>query len=209
MGVCHMKWREELTKDIRFGDDRDNIDDCYDFRCATSEFTECNSEVLKSAFMSVRDKAKLIVEIGVCRNAQESSTLIFLNNKLPETTYIGIDVVDKKFLDDPGKNIYTIINKSELVFDNMSEIAMLTGQDIDDVVIDFLMIDGFHSINQILVDWEYTRAVKDGVISVHDSNRHPGPSRFTKYLDRTKYDVQKCCGNIDDNGITIIKRILN
>jgi hypothetical protein len=204
-----MKWREELTRDIRFGDDRDYIDECYDFRNASAEFSECNSNALKSAFMSIRDKAKLIVEIGVHRNGQESSTCVFLDNKLPETLYVGIDIADKKFLDNPGKNIHTIINKSERVFDNMNEIARLTGQSIDEVVIDFLMIDGFHSINQMLVDWEYTRAVKSGVIGVHDSNRHPGPSRFTKYLDRTKYDVQKCCGAIDDNGISFIKRISN
>jgi len=72
------------------------------------------------------------------------------------------------------------------------------------IKIDYLFIDGWHSILQVLVDWEYTRAVKDGIICFHDTNYHPGPKRFIEKLNLDRFSVEKKCPL--DYGITLIRR---
>jgi len=52
--------------------------------------------------------------------------------------------------------------------------ALMDGLDLD--TIDFLFIDGWHSVNQRLADWRYVeRLSPGGVVVMHDTNVHPGP----------------------------------
>jgi predicted O-methyltransferase YrrM len=64
----------------------------------------------------------------------------------------------------------------------------------DKVKFDFIFIDGWHSINQVLRDWEYTNLLSDnGVVGFHDVSCHPGPKAFINALDATKWEILKNC----------------
>ncbi len=149
-----------------------------------------------------------IVEIGVNRydfkttddKFETTSTSIFLRNKRDADIYLGIDIDDKSFLNDRNKNIYTIATPSqeiEKVYRYMDSIGF--GK------IDILMIDGFHSINQVYKEWEYTARLTDtGIVIFHDTNAHPGPYFLLESIDYDKYDVYKYFNDIVDYGVGVL-----
>lgn len=199
-----MRWQTDLVKDIRFHDGFDDSDSNADNRIQRDkpysgngvEFTDCNRENLVLEFLKVKDQCKVIVEIGVHRNGDQSSTWCFLNNKNPDTVYVGIDLDDKKFLENKGQNIHTIQGDSGHVEQHLETLKNLGIEQID-----FLFIDGWHSINQVLKDWEYTKILSPhGIVGFHDTSAHPGPYLFIKALDTAKWDVtENCCP--EDHGI--------
>ena len=226
-----MAWEDDLTHDIHYGDERDGIDlplmpdveqnivkidkqsDSVVLcslpigKAATVELSDSNRAHLLESFMSIRETCNIILEIGVDRiGGGMSSTSVFLDNKKPETYYFGVDLEDKSYLDDHDKNIYTIKMDSSDCLHVMSKISQILWAEMDKIEVEYLFIDGYHSINQILVDWEYSQLVKGGIIGIHDTNSHPGPSRFVENLDRSRYIVDQCDTVPDDNGITFIRR---
>ena len=93
-----MKWQTDLIKDVRTNspyDDVDGADNPYGGK--RGEFTQENREALDRHFLKIRDNCRAILEIGVCRNNDRSSTWSFLNNKKDETIYFGIDLDPKTF----------------------------------------------------------------------------------------------------------------
>jgi hypothetical protein len=179
----NMKWEQDLIEDIRTGTDFDDQDggiphpNGYDGRFP--EFSDCNRLNLTYYFNKIRDNCNAILEIGVCRNGSSSSTHVFLENKKEDCTYIGIDLEDKSFLNNTDKKIYTIQNTSSDIQGNINKINELGVTQFD-----FIFIDGWHSINQCYLDWEYTRWLSDfGIVGLHDVSIHPGPSRFIRALN--------------------------
>ena len=169
------------------------------------EFSIHDQEKLKEHFLKVlakRDKI-VIVEIGVHRNPYaHTSTSIFLDNKRPQDIYVGIDIDDKSFLNNPDLNIHTIRTRSE-------EISMvhqfLDSLGVDNI--DVLMIDGWHSINQVYKEWEYTKRLSvDGIVIFHDTNAHPGPYFIIQSIDTNQYDVYKYFSDIQDWGLSVALR---
>lgn len=199
-----MQWQTDLIKDIRFHDWFDNEDGNTGERIKRDvpygnshiEFTDCNRQNLNEQFLKIKDNCKAVVEIGVHRNGSQSSTWSFLSNKKDETIYVGIDLVNKSFLDNPNKKIFTIEGNSSNVDSNI-EIMKSFGVD----QIDFLFIDGYHSINQVLIDWEYTKILSpNGIVGFHDTSAHPGPNLFIRALNTEKWNVIiNCCPT--DHGI--------
>lgn len=192
-----MKWKNDLIKDIRYLDYRDDIDDPREIGYKYSkdidlEFSICNQTILR--FIINKFKPKLFLEIGVHRNGLNSSTSIIHEMMNDNCIYLGIDLEDKSYLN--KSNIHTLkCNSSEYntVLSYMSKINMKE--------IDLLFIDGWHSINQILKDWEYTNLLsKNGIIVFHDTTAHPGPKAFIDNLDREKYIVEIHC--LEDYGIS-------
>ena len=199
----------DLTEDIRYNDHRDTIDLPEEFVPYAStagwvEFSSCNREALKQSFLSIKNTCKIILEIGVHRNQDDSSTSVFLQNKNDDAYYFGVDILDKSYLNDPGKRIYTIQSASQNYLNVMFTIQNITGIQLNEVVIDYLFIDGWHSINQVLLDWEYTRAVRDGIVGFHDVNYHPGPKKFIEKLNADRFTIDKQCPL--DFGIAFIRR---
>jgi hypothetical protein len=200
----------DLTEDIRYNDHRDNFDLPEEFVPYASnagcveEFSSCNREALKESFLSIKDSCKIILEIGVHRNQDDSSTSVFLKNKNDDTYYFGVDIVDKSYLNNPDKRIHTIQSSSQNFLNVMFSIQKITGIRLNEVVIDYLFIDGWHSINQVLMDWEYTRAVRDGIVGFHDVNYHPGPKKFIEKLNTDRFTIDKQCPL--DFGIAFIRR---
>lgn len=198
-----MKWQSDLIKDIRTFtdfDDRDMGDlqwmqDGYAFEnngynLYHKEVTHCNRYHLLEQFNKVRDNCKAILEIGIGRNAEESFAYVFFKNKKKDTVYIGLDLEDRTFLNDNDKNIYTILGNSSNYEENLRKF-----KDLGVDKFDFIFIDGWHSINQVLADWEYTNLLADGgIVGFHDTSCHPGPNNFVKALDVNKWDVfENCC----------------
>jgi len=167
------------------------------------EFSDANREELLKQFLKIRDKCKCIVEIGVARNApDESSTGIFLDNKLTETVYIGIDIESKTFLNSVADNIYTI--QADSKYKN-KVIKLMKELNLDSI--DFLFIDGFHSVLQVLFDWSYAEFVSPfGIIGMHDTNAHPGPYTIFDAIDEKIFTKTKYCLGNNDWGISFIEK---
>ena len=188
-----MKWEQDLIRDIRTGteyDDRDGdggIPHPDLSRWPWREVTEDNRAALTERFLKVRDNCQAILEIGVCRNLEESIAYRFLQNKKSETIYVGIDIEDKSFLNDASKNIYTIQASSSSVEENIEKIKSFGVQEFG-----FIFIDGWHSINQCLIDWEYTRLLApNGIVGFHDTSVHPGPHHFIRELNKDIWEVEE------------------
>jgi cephalosporin hydroxylase len=185
-----MKWKEDLTKDPRFGnsfDDEDGVLTQLGFCWSDThvEFTEGNHLALQEAIDCCKTKPRTFLEIGVCRNGANSSTHTIIKNIPDGGIYLGVDLEDKSFLNNSDKGIHTIQTTSsnyELVVSRLKELGVEK--------LDFIFIDGYHSINQVLADWEYTKLLSDGgVVAFHDTTAHPGPYFFMESLDRNKWEV--------------------
>jgi hypothetical protein len=201
MTYTHRKWKEDLTKDIRTFTDFDDQDSPIEKPPkGIIEFSDCNTAILESKFLEVRDHCKAILEIGVFRNGSKSSTNVFLNNKLSDTTYIGIDIQDKSFLNNSQQKIFTIKNDSSNYIENIEKIKSFGVTELD-----FIFIDGWHSINQVMKDWEYTNILSNlGIIGFHDTNIHPGPITFLNALNNDNWIVEKFCTQKMDYGISFV-----
>ncbi len=165
------------------------------------EFSDGNQKVLADHLLLFQPKA--ILEIGVQRNPLElSSTGIILKYKNLDAKYIGVDLEDKSFLNDPSKNIYTIKTDSadyEAVYDLMQKL------NIEEF--DLIFIDGFHSINRVLKELKYIENLSEfGVVIMHDTNWHPGPTTIFDAIDNNVYHKQKFCTDQNDNGIAVFYR---
>lgn len=185
----YTKWKEDLTDDLKaFDGDLENNGMKHPNGYAEGwEVSMCNLENLKDQFLRIRDRCKVIIEIGVHRNDDRSQTHVFLKNKLPETMYFGIDIVDKSFLNDPAKNIFTIQSDSS---DTDTIWEWIQSHGVSEI--DFFYIDGYHSINQVKRDWEFTRYLSSfGIVGFHDTTCHPGPKEFVRVLDRNKWVVEE------------------
>lgn len=190
-----------LNKDIRtFNqefDDRDLPDFWINSR---REFSDCNQQSLKQEFLKVKDDTKVIVEIGVSRitsmqSYEQTSTSILLNSKNPDTLYLGIDIDDKSFL--KGPNVHTLQARSENY-----EVILNKFKELGIHKIDFLFVDGWHSINQVIDELWYVDFMKSGgVVGYHDTNFHPGPSNIINALRPDIFKVTKYCVSQNDWGV--------
>lgn len=202
--LIQTKWQKDLAYDIRTNTYFDDVD-WIGFGVSDQEITDCNIAALSQRFMSVRDNCRAILDIGIHRqaNGARSLTEIFLQNKFDSTIYVGIDVEDRTYLNNPAKNIFTIKADSSDYEANMQLIKSL-----GIIEFDFIFIDGWHSINQCLKDWEYTNILSDhGIVGFHDTRVHPGPQRFLAALDTNKWHVEhNVCNTGSDWGIGFVKK---
>lgn len=192
-----MKWEQDLKKDIRF---KNHLDDQeapiselgFKWNGTSVEFTEENHKALQEAINFCKMKPKTFLEIGVCRNGSYSSTHTILKNLPKDGIYLGVDIEDKSYLNDASKGIFTLKTSSS----NYDEvIAKLKSLKVD--TLDFIFIDGWHSINQVLLEWEYTNILSDGgVVAFHDTTSHPGPYYF---INNLKEDIWSVYPNICPN----------
>jgi mRNA-degrading endonuclease HigB of HigAB toxin-antitoxin module len=197
MGINKMRWEQDLIKDIRTHSEYDNQDNNFDqlitrdtpYGNDWQEFSSCNHDALMEYFFKIKDSCRAILEIGVCRNNKLSSTYSFLNNKKDETIYAGIDLDNKSFLDNHSKNIFTIAGNSSNVDENIERLKSFGVTELD-----FILIDGWHSINQVLTDWEYTKILSpNGIVAFHDVMEHPGPYHFVRNLNTDIWNVDIRC----------------
>lgn len=165
-------------------------------------FTEMNQEILIKAYTQIKNP-KVIVEIGVdWANDPMSSTSILLRIKSPDCIYIGIDLKDITL---SGPNVYFLRQSSS---DRQKVYALM--ESLGHKQIDFAFIDGWHSINQVINDWQYwERMHGNGIMAFHDTNYHPGPVELFKAINRSMFSVERYGVDQIDWGIGIVKRIEN
>lgn len=210
-----MRWEQDLVRDIRVGgklDDVDadvlrdpnpafNIEVKPEWGVPETDFSKANGLALTAHLAAMSREPMSILEIGVHRNqiGDESSTSIFFKNKSDDCLYLGVDMDNRKSLNNPEKNIHTVQCRSEdydTVRSKMAEIGMET--------IDVLFIDGWHSVNQLLYDWEYSDILsEDGMVVFHDTRLHPGPNLFVNALDTNIWRVvpDACADQPSDWGL--------
>ena len=197
-----MKWESDLIKDVRSNTSADDLcsginhflylwPDAKDEKTVINlysgkEVTDCNRESLKEQFLKIKDTCKAILEIGIGRNGKDSFATIFFENKNKDTKYVGLDIQDRSWLVDCGENIFTIQGNSS----NYDENVKIIKDKFEIGEFDFIFIDGLHSLNQVLRDWEYTNLLSDtGTVGLHDTSHHIGPFLFIRNLDKDKWDV--------------------
>ena len=71
-----------------------------------------------------------------------------------------------------------------------------------------LFIDGWHSLNAVINDWQYVDMLSDnGIVVFHDTNYHPGPTIFVEAIDGKMFRVEKYFESQDDYGVSVAYRI--
>jgi cephalosporin hydroxylase len=197
--ICGLKYRPSIEPER--SDDADFYSEFY--RPVPREFSPANQEVLREALLSVRNP-RCIVEIGVQRNPlPESSTGILLEHKRADCVFIGVDIEDKSHLADAAAGIYTLKMDSA---DRAKVFALMDELNVKHI--DFLFIDGWHSVNQCLADWQYVERLSPrGVVVMHDTNVHPGPVSVFEAIDETMFQKVKYCTEGPDWGISVIRRL--
>lgn len=192
------KWELDLIRDISVGINFADQDHPRGRTC-TEEITLCNRVSLLKYFSRIKNNCRAILEIGVYRNGGASFTQALLENKLPQTIYLGVDIEDRSYVDDPSQKIYTIKTSSSNVDD-----VMKYARSIGITEFDFIFIDGDHSIKQVMCDWEYTQWLSHiGIVGFHDTAYHYGPNYFVHNLKTDIWNVipNACQHNEDDYGI--------
>lgn len=171
------------------------------------EYSDRDHKVLENTTMTLGNNCNLILEIGVARFKKNNnpSTHTLLKNKQPECVYVGVDIADKRYLLSEGfENIHILQTSSSNINEIMGYIKSISGSER----IDLLHIDGYHSVNQVIDDWRFSKYVpKTGAIIMHDTNVHPGPVELIKALDVDLFDITKYFEDrTDDWGITVIRK---
>ena len=168
----------------------------------------CSTEVSGQNFNLIKEisgdyMTHGVMEIGISRNGMGSFTQALFQNKPDNIKYLGVDLEDKTYLNDPMKNIYTI-QENSFNRDSVKQYAKEIGLE----KVSILFIDGWHSLNAVINDWQYIDLLSDnGIVVFHDSNYHPGPSVFVEAIDKSVFKVVKYFENQDDYGIAIAYRI--
>lgn len=204
------KWKQDLVKDIRTNSEKDDICDPLGYGPpfdemlrrpeANSEFSSKNHKALEEAINACVPFPKFFLEIGVARNGAASSTTTIVKNIPPDGIFLGVDLVQKEAA--PASNFYFIQANSrnyDFVVDHLLSLGV--------TYLDFIHIDGMHSINQVLYDWEYSKLLrKGGVVGFHDVTAHPGPNSFIRALNTDKWSVvENVCPHDYGFGYCILK----
>ena len=193
--------KRDLYRDYRTYTDHDDSDWPTTFEPPV-ECSDSNISLMMHYFGMIRNECKAILEIGVGSRNERSFTKLLLDNKLTSTKYFGIDIKDKSELNDDKNNIFTLQNDSS----NIEEVINFAkSHNIE--TFDFIFIDSWASINQVLNDWRYVDFLSDdGIIAFHDTNFHPGPTELVNNLKVDRYEVYKKCEQNTDWGITFVTK---
>lgn len=155
------------------------------------QFSTKDKEVLAAVLEDKKKEGTLnaILEIGVHRSGDDSSTMCILKTKNPSTKYLGVDLESHAVggVRDEHNNVFGLqANSSDLA--RVVEYANSIGIGTFDVI----HIDGYHSVSQVVADWKYTALLnKGGVVLFHDTNYHPGPYCVFEAIDETMFDKTK------------------
>jgi hypothetical protein len=130
---------------------------------------------------------RLVVEIGVMRNPGIQNTTQTVLEMKPDTcAYVGIDIEDRSYVKNYGTNIYT------LQIDSADTSTIKEYLSRFNTPIDYLFIDGLHSIYQVGKEIDLISLVrKGGVIGFHDISVHTGPNAWMDAFDPDKFEIYK------------------
>jgi len=155
------------------------------------EFSIKNRDLLTKIVngMTSDGTLKNIFEIGVHRSGEDSSTKCILHAKMAETKYFGVDLNENNLsgVRSEKDNVFCLPQNSS----NIGEV-MKWVNNYGVFSFDLILIDGFHSIKQVLDDWKYVQYLnKGGIVVFHDSNYHPGPYCVFEAIDDNLFEKSK------------------
>lgn len=166
-----------------------------------SEVSDCNLAVVQQAVTELGTNLLAALEIGVNRNGERSMSRIIMDQRPRFSYYMGIDIEDKSYLNDAAANTWTMqISSAErgAIADRLRELG------IGDL--DLIMIDGWHSVNMCVNDWQFTQRLSDhGVVILHDTNTHPGCVALYEAVDESLWIKERFCLE-NDFGIATFKK---
>jgi len=165
------------------------------------EVSDGNLEVVESVVEEMGADLRNMMEIGIARNGARSMSKILMDKKPEGSTYVGIDLDDKSYLDDESRRIFTLKAHSH---DQALIRNFLVSKGVRSL--DLLFIDGWHSVNTCVNDWLYTDMLSpNGVVILHDTNAHPGCVTLFDAVDERLYRKVRYC-KVDDYGIAVFRR---
>lgn len=155
------------------------------------EFSDLNKSVLVDVMNDLNSKGTLnsILEIGVYRSHGASSTSVILSEKPWETKYFGIDLLERHLapIRNHGLNVFCFHENSSNAVSIMEKCKERGVEKFD-----LVLIDGNHSINQVMDDWRFAEYVNPGgCVLMHDTNYHPGPYCVYEAIDEKLFDKKK------------------
>jgi len=168
-------------------------------------FTSLNHEALTYAYGKLTAPPKLIVEIGVNRSEsyEVSSTSTLLKLKPDDCMYIGMDLDDKSSINSVEKNVFTLRCDSA-DYQMLYKLMDWYGHE----QIDFMFVDGWHSVNQVIKEWKYwEKMIGNGVMAFHDTNYHPGPVALLDAIDTDIFSVEWFGRGESDWGVGVVQRL--
>lgn len=165
------------------------------------EVTDCNLAIVRSVVEELGDNLNAAMEIGVNRNGERSMSRIIMDERPRGSFYLGVDIEDKSYLDDPSSNTWTIKANSH---DQDGIRSFMASKGIKKL--DLLFIDGWHSINTCVNDWAYADMLSPhGIVLLHDTNSHPGPIGLFEAINDDLYIKERHCLE-NDFGIAVVRR---
>ena len=172
-----------------------------DYWISALEVTDDNLEVVRRVVLELGTNLAAALEIGVNRNGDRSMSRIIMDQRPKGSFYLGVDIEDKSYLDDEAANTWTMRTSSAeraAILDRMRELGV--------GLLDLIMIDGWHSVNMCVNDWQFTERLTDhGTVLLHDTNWHPGCIALFEAVDENLWIKQRLC-LADDFGIAIFKK---
>ncbi len=121
---------------------------------------------------------------------------MFLDLKTKTTQYLGIDIEPRPHVSNYTENAFTI----QVDSGNTEHIRKIIDHHFRKPI-DFLFIDGLHSVEQVKKELALIPLVrKGGVIGFHDISFHAEPNLWMDAFDPKKFDIYKFRAD-DDWGI--------
>lgn len=154
------------------------------------EMSDMNREQINKFFKSHVQDNGLIVEIGVWRHAGDTttSTQFYFENKKESCHYLGIDIEERPHILNRGSNIHFLQTDSA----NIDLIKKTINEKCEGKEIDFLFIDGLHTVEQVKKELALVNLVrKGGVIGFHDISVHAGPNMWMEAFSPDHFDIYK------------------
>jgi len=166
------------------------------------EISDGNRAIVTRTIEHLGSTLQAAMEIGVDRSDAASMSRIIMEGRPAGSFYLGIDLVDKSYLNNTEANTWTVQCNSH---DQTKIRDFLSLRGITQL--DLLFIDGWHSVNTCVNDWRYTDLLRPGgIVLLHDSNSHPGCAALFDAVDDTVYDKARYCTEESDFGIAVFIR---
>jgi len=160
------------------------------------EMTHMNIKQLYSVLKNYVSSDGLIVEIGVWRDPNSPnpvSSSLFIYEKNDICSYLGIDIEDRSYILNLKPNIHFLQTDSS----NFDIIKNYIDTNIKKEI-DFLFIDGLHTVEQVKKELALINLVKKGgVIGFHDISAHAGPNMWMEAFDPMMFDIYKFRDTVD------------
>lgn len=175
----------------------------FGFPPDAQEISDCNHQVLIHAMEQLAHSCVNILEIGVSRNGERSFTNVIHAHRQPHSLYLGVDKEDRSHVHDPEHGSHFLQADS-----SDQQLVRTKIQELGVTHLDLILIDGWHSVNQTVNDWEYVDLLRvGGMVIMHDTNAHPGPVALYDAVNEQQFEKHRYCTQLNDMGISMFKRL--